>query len=183
MSPQNVREQNLNNTGFSLIEMLITVIIVGVLMSISVPSLVGMMDQNRVKDGLRQIEGGFKEAQKQAARIGKSCRLVLNISAKTFTADPNECLSGEKYLNASQYNGISLKTDNTDTTQVDITYSFKGTRLAGDPQRTIVIFNSTNGLKKCIIITPGLGTIKTGNYQGGVAAGDAIVANSCQVNS
>lgn len=177
-----VRKKPRNN-GFTLIEMIVTVIVAGILMAVAAPSLMGMLDQNRVRDGLRQVENAFKEAQRQAIRRGNSCQIVLNIATKTFTATPNECLQSQQYLTANEYQNVLLRTDDTDTAQVDITFSHRGTRLAGDPQRTIVFYRSENSLKRCMIITPGLGTIKNGIYTGNVGAGDTITANSCEIDS
>ena len=66
-----------SNKGFTLIEMLTAVIIVGVLAAIAAPNLLGMLNQTRVKDGLGQVEGAIREAQKLAIRRGRSCSIVF----------------------------------------------------------------------------------------------------------
>jgi prepilin-type N-terminal cleavage/methylation domain-containing protein len=40
-----------SNKGFTLVEMIVTVIIVGVIASIAAPNLLGLLNQSRVKDG------------------------------------------------------------------------------------------------------------------------------------
>ena len=56
------------NQGFTLIEMLVTIIIIGVIASLAAPNFLGLLNQSRVKDGLAQVEGAIKEAQRQAIR-------------------------------------------------------------------------------------------------------------------
>ena len=70
------------NQGFTLIEMLATAIIIGIVAAISAPNLLGLLNRNRVNQGLVQLEGAIKEAQRQAIRNGKTCKIKLTTTMR-----------------------------------------------------------------------------------------------------
>ncbi|MDJ0569087.1 MAG: prepilin-type N-terminal cleavage/methylation domain-containing protein [Pleurocapsa sp. MO_192.B19] len=167
--------------GFTLVEMIVTVVVVGVLMAVAVPSLVGLFNQTRVKDGLRQIETSLKEAQKLAMRRGSTCTVTLDNSNNTITANPVSCLAGSKTVD----DRLEFKGDVDDPANnanlIVVTFSHKGHNTTG--ARTIAIYPDgvTDGVQKCVILTPTLGGVKSGTYTGDV--GGDIVQNSCDVSS
>ncbi len=86
------------NSGFTLIEMLVTIIIVGVIAAISAPNLAGLLNRYRVNSALEEVEGAIKEAQKQAMRSGKSCTITINTVSKAISGG---CLLSTRNLNDS----------------------------------------------------------------------------------
>jgi prepilin-type N-terminal cleavage/methylation domain-containing protein len=161
------------DSGLSLVEMLVTVVIVGVLMSLAISSFVGMYNQNQLKDALRQVEASIKEAQKQAKKKGKTCKIKLDtvtIDGKirnrvtiVKNTDPGEsgkdytgCLLSDQILPES----VSLVTNIPGSTN-KITFSYKGnTPTSG----TIKLSATNTSSEKCLVISNGLGIIRTGQY-------------------
>ncbi len=88
------------NAGFTLIELVITVAIIGIIAAIAAPSMQTQIQQARVKDGINVLEAAIKEARTQAIIMQRPTRLVLtNTSAdkratiyfvKKATSDPDE---------------------------------------------------------------------------------------------
>ena len=88
------------NAGFTLIELVITVAIIGIIAAIAAPSMQTQIQQARVKDGINVLETAIKEARTQAIIMQRPTRLVLtNTSAdkratiyfvKKATSDPDE---------------------------------------------------------------------------------------------
>ena len=162
--------------GFTLIEIIIAMIVVGVLMAVAVPNFLGLYNQHQGKDALRQLASAVKEAQRQAMRRGKTCKIKLDrvvINGKTrdrvtvvTSSDPGEsgkdytgCLTNDRIL--SEF--IDLETNLPGTTN-KITFSQKGnTPTSG----TIKLSIPGANLDKCLVISNGLGIIRTGNYQDG----------------
>lgn len=92
------------NEGFTLVEMIAAVIIVGVIASIAAPNLLGMFNQTRVKDGLGQIEAAIKEAQKLAKRQGKTC--IVSLGSRVV--DGQQYAIAEVAPNVAEANGNAV---------------------------------------------------------------------------
>jgi type II secretory pathway pseudopilin PulG len=143
-------------TGFSLAEMAVTAVVVGVLAAVSVPNLLGLMNQNRLKQAMSEIESGLKEAQRQAMRRGRSC--TVTITNTNLTAAPAGCLLRERNL-SNISSDISISTP-----PAPIVFSYKGNVDTND--YIIPIQHTQIAEQKCVQVYAGLGNIKTGTYNG-----------------
>ena len=146
--------------GFTLIETLVTAVIIGVIAAIAAPNLIGLMNATRVKEGIAQIEGAIKEGQRQAIRLGKRCTVTVDtvnneITAQTVEATPVNCLLSNRELNDS------LEIETNDAV---ITFSSKG--IPDNTTDSIFVVHMPNGTneRRCLVITPGLGIMRTGEY-------------------
>ncbi|AFZ36250.1 hypothetical protein Sta7437_2725 [Stanieria cyanosphaera PCC 7437] len=153
--------------GFTLTEMLVAIILVGILAAIMAPNFLGLLNQNRVKEAQRLVEGALKEAQRQAIRRGKNCTVTIDTTAKTFSST-NNCLLSTRTLN----NQV-LITANDGNTNI-ISFTHKG---IVSPGKTIVVYNSSSNEKKCVVVSDGLGSLRTGDYTGDIST--TLNANSC----
>lgn len=166
-----------NNSGFTLIEMIATVIMVGILAAITAPNLLGLLNRNRVNEAMRQIEGGLKEAQKQAIRSGKQCTVNINANGLSNpTAGVDGCLLSNRVIN-------DLVTLNSN--RATIIFSGKGNitidSATGNP-RPILVASMNNGTDKqsCVVIQSTLGSIRTGDYTGDPSALGDDSSDNCQ---
>jgi prepilin-type N-terminal cleavage/methylation domain-containing protein len=139
-----------SNSGFTLTEMIVTIIIIGVIAAIAAPNLLGLLNRNRVNEAVRQIEGAIKEAQRQAIRESSSC--TVNITSATRTVSGG-CLLSNRIINSN----VNINSDHT------IAFSGKGNT---DSSATIVVSTSNNNVQKCLNISAGLGLIREGDYDG-----------------
>lgn len=137
-----------SNQGFTLPEVLIIVVIVGILAAVAVPSFLGWYSRQKVNQALTQVQGALKEAQREAIKKSKSCTVTLNANIVT-----GPCLvTGDRDLN-----GVALRRPNTMSL---ITFDFKGeTGNTGT-----VVLAMPNVQQKCLVLAPGIGLMRTGNY-------------------
>jgi len=158
------------NKGFTLIEMLTVVIIIGVLAAIAAPNLLGMLNQTRLKDGLGQVEGAIREAQKLAIRRGQSCNIIFTTDTTTGNSivetapGSNGCLLSTRELpdsvSFSLLNSSSLVLIDS-SNEAQLGFSSKGNPTI---EGIMVISHANTNTSKCIQIEGLLGSILTGNY-------------------
>jgi prepilin-type N-terminal cleavage/methylation domain-containing protein len=178
-----------SNKGFTLIEMLVTIIIIGVIASIAAPNFLGLLNQSRVKDGLAQVEGAIKESQRQAIRKGRICKIRFTSDAEgdsIIQVHPDETVSGVTVsysgclLNSRELPdsvSLSLLDSGTGTLEpvdsgnvANLAFSTKGNP---DVQGTMVIQHPQTDTMKCIQIEGLLGSILTGDYDSATDSCDA----------
>jgi prepilin-type N-terminal cleavage/methylation domain-containing protein len=140
------------NHGFTKVELLVTVIIIGILASISIPSFVELLAAYRVKEGILQVEGALKEAQRQALAKSIICELKFNTTTKTIAAAPADCLSENKTLASNLVIAAN---------QLRFSFSHRGNTVNSG---TIVVFSNNSLEKRCLAISNGSGIMRTGIY-------------------
>lgn len=165
-----------SNKGFTLIEIITTVIIVGVLASIAAPNFLGLLNRNRVQQALEQVEGAVKESQRLAIRRGKTCRIkfetktidgesrqTINVVENTDTGETvaagyyDGCLLNERVLPAD------IDINNTGG-MTKISFSGKGNSDPAINTGTVVISHPQTDTDKCLEVQGFLGNILTGNW-------------------
>jgi prepilin-type N-terminal cleavage/methylation domain-containing protein len=158
------------NQGFTLIEALVTILILGISAAIATPSLTNWLDNKKVDYALAQIEGAIKEAQSTAVRKNQICQVSIQVSAEetVVSATPTSCLpTGSRNL---QDDILGIENGNLDTTQpnnTEIIFSPKGTTPITTTDAVVVVHrdNDNHNYMKCLIISSGIGMIRTGDYE------------------
>ena len=168
-----------SDSGFTLIEMMVTTIIIGVIAAIAAPNFLGLLNRNRVNEAARQIEGALTEAQRQAMRRGTQCSISVDLPDNTISnpAGGNGCLLNNRILNDL----VELNTN-----RATITFSGKGNIEIDDltpgsiTPTPVLVVSMTNGtdLQRCIVIDSLLGSQRLGEYSGTIP--DPPVDTSCQ---
>jgi prepilin-type N-terminal cleavage/methylation domain-containing protein len=173
-----------NSKGFTLIEVLITILIMGIMAAIAAPSFMTWVNNKKIDQVATNVEGALKEAQSTAVRKSISCTVSITASAITAT---NNCLpSGSRDIQGHDSNLAISGTGGATTT---VTFSGLGTvtnTQAFVVYRTDVA--STIGKMRCVVISSGIGTTKSGNYTGAfplpaapTAAEITTISDACTV--
>ncbi|MEM7593319.1 MAG: type II secretion system protein [Cyanobacteria bacterium P01_A01_bin.83] len=164
------RIQQQSDRGFTLIELMVALIIVGVIAAIATPSFVGLLNRIRVNNALQELLGAIRETQKMATRHGKVCQLDINTETKILNSSDNDCLLTTRTINED----VIIRT-NLPGLNPNIPFSPKGTTTR---MGTIVLSSELTDTQKCFVISLGLGIMRTGNYTG--SKDGSVSANNCE---
>jgi prepilin-type N-terminal cleavage/methylation domain-containing protein len=166
--------------GFTLIEILITIMIVAIMAAISIPSFLSWYNNKKIEDATTRIEGALKIVQSSAVKHNISC--TITIEAQKISATPSRCLSTGVRL----FEGTNANIATEGTGGANITFSSKGTATIVADTSVIVIYDRDapgSRKMKCIVVSNGIGMMRTGNYQGGGPPADnatvAAVESQC----
>jgi prepilin-type N-terminal cleavage/methylation domain-containing protein len=148
------------NAGFTLIEVLITVALTGILAAIAAPNLTSWLENKKIDDVTASVEGAIKEAQSTSIRRSQAC--TLTITSTEVSATPSNCLpTGTRTISATGSNrNIAVAVTNN-----VVKFTAKGTTLDTEPFIISRINNGTvDGKMKCVIVSAGIGAVRTGVY-------------------
>jgi type II secretory pathway pseudopilin PulG len=151
-----MRLSSVNKAGFTLLENLTIVVIVGILAAIAVPSWFGLQQRQRLSNALNMVVATLHEAQQRSIERSSRCQLILE---KQQIVDVNQCLRDGNLILPTGINLASAGLDNS------IDFGFKGNTT---DNRTIRL--QIDGTKpksssiKCITISAPLGILRQGEY-------------------
>lgn len=165
------------NQGWTLIEMAVVAVIAGILSALAIPSMVGMQGRNELRDATNQVKSALQEAQRNAIKSGRRCRVLINA---TFPGPPpiNYNISSTNSAipandpgtqpNPSGHTCISSPIQFSTTSQLSISsnflvvsFSYKGNTVSTG---TIVIESGKTVERRCIVVSNGVGILRTGIY-------------------
>jgi prepilin-type N-terminal cleavage/methylation domain-containing protein len=155
------------NLGFTLAEITATLVIIGILAAIGIPNFLGMYQRFQANSAFDKVRAAIQETQLQAMRLGTTsgCTLIIDEAAKTITVDaPAD--------DPTKYRGCLLEKvklpDSTiiKTNNGTVRFNYKGNT---DTLQTIVVSDNTQNYKKCLVISTGIGMMRSGFYSGSLA--------------
>ena len=162
--------KNDSDRGFTLAELMMVIIIIGIVAAIASPTFVSLISRNRLNGSLQQLLGAIKETQRQAILQGKLCKINIYPNTKNITASSVGCSLSKRNINDE----IIIRT-NIPGKIPSISFSYKGstTRMG-----TIVLSSNNTNFQKCFVIALGTGITRTGNYNGN--KNGSVSSKNCQ---
>lgn len=147
-------DANKNERGFTLLESVSITVIIGILAAIITPNFWKMYEQFEVDRSLEQLQGALQEAQKNAVKKSQTCTVTIDTIGKKITGSSGCLLEGRNLPTAVTIGHTGSNTVN---------FTFRGETNVGSA-KTIILYNSSQSNKKCLVISAGIGLMRTGNY-------------------
>lgn len=159
-----------SDRGFTLLELVVVLFIISIVAAIASPNFSGLLGRIQVNTSLDRLVGAIKETQRQAMRLGKSCRININPNTNEVFTTSNNCLLNKREIDKS----INIRT-NLSGSIPNIYFSHKGSTTK---MGTIVLSSDLTDTQKCFVISLGLGIMRTGNYTGSKTG--SVLPKNCQ---
>jgi prepilin-type N-terminal cleavage/methylation domain-containing protein len=184
----NLTSHRYSEQGFTLIEIIVTLILLAVMAAISSPSLVGAWQQGKANQGLNELKSAIQEAQANANRMSKDCTITINglaDSTSTVTqggkpyyeiaSSINGCLGERKYI---REDFLTIKSSRSNPGKGIVTFNFKGEPDGTSPQTFVIYRDNSTSTGKCLIVSSGIGMKRIGEYFGD--ASGTLDENNCK---
>lgn len=81
--------------GFTLIEVLVIILVVGILSAISIPSFISLVDKVNINNAVTEVRASLQTAQREAIRRSQICTVGINSLTRTVMS---YCASDDRDL-------------------------------------------------------------------------------------
>lgn len=126
--------------GFTLIELMITLVVFGILVGLAAPAMSGWINRNRLTGAVNQLTGDISYARMLAVRSGQ--RVTLQLGATTYTITRADRTEPSKRVDlAREHPGLALGWE-TDA----LTFDSRGLLLNGATNQITVSRNGTSSV-------------------------------------
>ena len=169
--------------GFSLIEVIITILIVVILASISLVNLNRATNNEKLKSTTRSLENWINKQRNIAMQTGHSCSVLINqstteiTSQRAFSSSPTGCASIKEMpsifdfeeLYGADFNNLTVTVSPAPSmagANSGVTFSYRGfsenLNLASNEQLVIRLSSPEATTHRCIKVVAPIGLIRDG---------------------
>jgi len=145
-------EVGVNNRGYTLIELLTTIALIGIVATIASLSMRGIMEGYRLKGAARQIYGDLQLARLKAIKEGKICALVFSGNSYTIRDTGPDGQPGEAGTNDDASGSVddveelgAAGSDDGLLKTVDLAGDYQGISITSGQTMNIFYPNGTAG--------------------------------------
>ena len=161
MSLDQLRPDWMPRDGFSLVECLLVVALLGILASLAIPSSSAVQRRLELVSGLRRLRVGLDRGRMAAQRERQPCALQLSATGwqPPLAGDLPACRGGVTPLAETGAGALELRSNLPDA----VRFSSNGLVLDGG---LVVLSHPSHGPALCLVIGLPLGISRSGVYRG-----------------
>lgn len=147
--------QGQRDDGFTLLEILAVVVMVGIMAAIAAPGMLGFLARAKVDRGFSALQNMVYITQRQAMKKSRDCEITLPTNESENAILTSDCLiTGSETLADVfiKYNYVSRK---------KIKFNYRGET---GTLRTIAVYSKDTDYRRCLVISNGIGMTRSGIY-------------------
>jgi type IV fimbrial biogenesis protein FimT len=139
-------------SGFTLIELMVTLTVVAILLTLAIPSFTGMIDKNRLKNAAETLYADLQFARAEAIKRNKKIRVSFFSNGSTWCYGLKE---------NAKCDCLQTDIDEEDFCKIgEVPKAISSTEFTG-----VIISNSWANNSKSFSFTPLRGTVNGGNVE------------------
>ena len=161
MSCDQRRSGRMPRDGFSLVECLVAVVVLGILATVAIPSSSAVQRRLQLDSGLRRLRVGLDRGRMAAERDRQPCALHLSVNGwqPPLAGDLPVCRGGVTSLLETGAGALELRSNLPDA----VRFSTNGLVLDGG---LVVLSHPSHAMALCLVIGLPLGISRSGVYRG-----------------
>jgi prepilin-type N-terminal cleavage/methylation domain-containing protein len=146
--------------GFTQIELMVAILVMGILAAIAAPNLSQWLRQKQVDAAFNQIEFALQETQTEAVKRHQAC--YLNLPRGDDPTLTGNCLvTGDRVLK-----DVTLNHNRTsDSWKISFNEYGENRSVSNDPGTLWLSSTDGNVRSKCLVISVGIGLKRSGKYE------------------
>ncbi len=127
------------NSGFTLIELMVVIAIIGILLAVTVPNIMNWLPNYRLKGAARDLYSNMQKAKMEAIKSESNATITFNLPVGAITYDCVNYIDNNNNLEYDVGEQILLRLNFTDYKSVTL---IGNTFAVNDNARPSVAFNS-----------------------------------------
>jgi prepilin-type N-terminal cleavage/methylation domain-containing protein len=158
------------NQGWTLIELAVVAVVAGILATLVMPSMMGMMGRSFLQSTASQVKGAFQEAQRAAIRNGSACTVNFASMGMGITGSPAGCITSPVTLTSGMNLTANTRPFSTSSTITpvglpsSVSFSYKGNPNNSGELTVVLTFTTRTTEQRCVVIAAGIGIMRSGTY-------------------